>query len=520
MEQGRKSRAWSSIARRFRSSAERLRITDEKNSRKSDASTINPSIITPSTISPSSPDKQEESSVNTPNDHCRYSSSIYSRDDKEASDVQSVLLPPSPADETVDPMMTTSARHTHPYRVSDSEWIPASEDPSTPRASVVLGTEGLDRMERSAHLRPVLKIFIQLFAVAKILHVAFLAYGVETDENYPGLAYWIKCAEAEVRTDSLETLIQIVENLYYVLYSRIILEMSAIELCAQFKMEPRPRSNGHQFYLPDPNHMYRVFLAMKDLLDSPNVCAQRHEAVEHRYQEDYIRRLWQKETNRGFNNDDLLGFRRFAMNIVNERTCEFTLKWTALLPFFSEIPAELLALISEKYFAMVPKAVPENDVPTTALPFIHMKAADYALWEKDIIKDHRIATLAKLEGESVGDERRKDPTCHLLHLAKQRKCICHAICYCARECTYNVERACPCAERQLRVALSYYRKGPGRYKFEARVDTLGWACFQGLASLQRNVEDEEMTKELCRAMRLFESEITKERSPIPNFSRS
>lgn len=331
--------------------------------------------------------------------------------------------------------------------------------------------------------------------------------------GHTGLVYWIKRAETEVRTDSLSQLIVIVENLFYTVYSRVVLEMAAIELCAQFKMESRPLTNRHQFYLPDPDHMYRIFLAIKDVLDSPSMSEKLYEGVVHTYQESYIRRLLDKETDRGFNIEDMLGYRRFAMSIVNEKTGTFTQKWSALIPFFENIPAELMALISEKYFTVVPKIVLEGDMTALELPFIDIKTADFNLWEREIVKDHRQAALAKLEGKFVGELRREEGK-SLLYLAKQHKCICAPVCRCSIECTNSPERLCPCSERQLRMMLAQNRKGPGRYNFASRANTTARVCFESLTFIQRNVRDGQLLQKLEEAIDLFEMEIMKERSPL------
>lgn len=327
-----------------------------------------------------------------------------------------------------------------------------------------------------------------------------------------GLVYWIKRAESDIRTNSLSQLIEITENLFYTLYSRVILEMAGIEIFAQFKMESRPLTNRHQLYLPDPDHMYRIFLTIKDVLDSSAICEDVNEAVVHAFQEGYIRRILRKENDKGFNIDDMLGYRRFAVSVVNDKTNQFTKKWNLLIPFFDSVPAALMALISEKYFAIVPKVVLEDDILTSELPFIDIKSADYGLWEKEIIKDHRMAALAKLEGKSLGDVRSKEAN-HLLHQVKQHKCICTSLCCCAHECTNDPERFCPCSERQLRVMLAQTRKGPGRFNFTTRANTMGRACFEGLTVLKRDIRENDLLLQLRGTIELFEMEITKERLP-------
>lgn len=341
---------------------------------------------------------------------------------------------------------------------------------------------------------------------------------MQLDDSESSLNYWIERAEAEIRTDSLSDLIELVENLFYTLYSRVQVEMAGIELCALFTMDPRPTTTHKQFNLPDPNHLYRIFLACKDVLDSPLVCETSEAAIisglVSQYQENHIRRLISKGSVKGFNQDDLLGYRRYAINIVSDRSSAYCKKWNQLIPFFDSIPSEVMVLISEKYFALISKEVPEADVPTSELGFVNLKAISPTQWEKEIILDHRMAALGKLEGKTVGEERREDDKVRLLNVVRSHKCICTSVCFCAHECTNDVERWCPCAERHLRIMLAKRRKGAGRFKFTTRANTLARACFQGLANLRRNVSDDQLLVEIQAAFEIFEMEIEKERSGV------
>jgi hypothetical protein len=323
--------------------------------------------------------------------------------------------------------------------------------------------------------------------------------------------YWIKRAEAEVRTGELAVLIEIVENLFYALYSRVIIEMAGIELCALFKVELRPAAGSRQFHLPDPNHMYRIFLACKDNLDNYNVCELLREEIVHKWQEVFLRRLAKKEIENGFNPDDLLGYRQFARNVVSDPRSAYVTKWCFLVPFFPSIPKEILIIMSEKWFTIVPKATLPDDVPSSQLPFIDLKRADPKQWEKEIIQDYQLASLGKLEGRSIGDERRDDPKIRLLNLAKCRKCICASTCLCAKECTHYVESACPCSERYVRLMTARLSKGPGRFDFSTRANTAARACWEGLARLRWDVSDEAFLLEWSEAFAVFELEIQKER---------
>lgn len=90
--------------------------------------------------------------------------------------------------------MALNRRHSRPYKVSSNEWVSVSETSvSSGRASKVLSMEDLSDLQVSAHTKGVLRVFSKIYALAKILHVAFLAYGVEvciTSASDWDLEFW------------------------------------------------------------------------------------------------------------------------------------------------------------------------------------------------------------------------------------------------------------------------------------------------------------------------------------------
>jgi hypothetical protein len=170
-------------------------------------------------------------------------------------------------------------------------------------------------------------------------------------------------------------------------------------------------------------------------------------------------------------------------------------------------------MMSEKYLTVVPVSVAPDDVPFDKLPFIDPNKTDEATRDKETIKDHRLATLAKLEGTTIGDERHKDPQYRIYHIAKQHKCVCFGLCRCAKECTMDVVRKCPCAERHVRIMTAKrapYFRWPG-YAFPTTAGTMTRMYFQGLASLKRSVTHVQISRELMRAFESMDALITSER---------
>ncbi|KAJ5644572.1 hypothetical protein N7507_010583 [Penicillium longicatenatum] len=412
--------------------------------------------------------------------------------------------------------------HSRPYRVSSGEWVTAvtSSSPSPSPTygasrvtSQVLSLDDLTNIEIATHFAVVLKIFSQIYAIAKLAQIAFMGYGIELDNSETGLKYWIDRAEANIGTVSLGELITIVEHLFYVVYARIKLEMAGIELCALYKMESRPAmTKDRPFYMPEPNHLYRIFLLFKDILDSPRICEERDNNLISRFMENYVRLLICKDARLGpFVIDDILGYRRYAYSIVNNRHSTYCKKWDSLISIFPDFPPETMTVLSERYFTMTPKQVPDCDIPVNELPFTNLELIDPVLREREIILDHRIGTLAKLEGKCIGDCRRENDKIRLLHEVKHSKCICKSACFCARKCTYDVERRCPCAERQLRMQLAIHRKRTGDFEFVTRVNTVILAGFQGLAALKEDAREDAIAGGIVEIFEVLLMEIHKER---------
>ncbi|KAJ6115977.1 hypothetical protein N7523_006394 [Penicillium sp. IBT 18751x] len=410
--------------------------------------------------------------------------------------------------------MASSRRHSCTYTISSEEWVTPS---SSSGISRVLPMDDLDLMQLSIHFGTVMKVFTKVYALAKIMHVVFMAYGVELDDSINGLTYWTKRAEDEIRTDQLATLIDIVEHLFYTLYARLQIEMAAVELCALIRRGKRPLSTHFKFVLPNNDHLYRIFTACKDFLDSPMVCGNPRAAILPglvvEFQECYISNLICSNILHRVD-DDPMRYRRYAKAILAEPTSSYRKKWRGLIPFFDSIPADLMAILCEKYFTAFPKKVPELDTPLSELGLVDPKME--ASWEEDVIQDHRLSALSMLEGKSIGEMRRDDPKTSIYAMSKTHKCICNSVCFCAEACTRHdgVEKWCPCAERHIRIMLARRRKPTGGDKLHVRANTLAWVCFQGLAGLKEDVQERQLLLEVFEMFNIFDMEIQKQRSGL------
>lgn len=292
-----------------------------------------------------------------------------------------------------------------------------------------------------------------------------------------------------------------------------MLELAGTELCSLFPITDRPITKNSLYYLPSPCHMYRILLAFKDTLDSPSICEHVHHELLNQYLESYIRRLICSDARRGPpQSDDALGYYQHALAIAHNRESDFRHKWDRLVDCFADFPPHTVASLSARYLTVLPRAYPPVETATADLPFVNLKCIPEATWEKILILDHRYSALAQLESRTVGEQRRADPECDILNDARYCRCICKSNCSCAKECSYDVERACPCSEWQLRLQIVHRRESDGGHEFATRINTIAVAAFQGLNFLKRGLSDAAFVEAAKESFALIEMEVQKERS--------
>lgn len=326
-----------------------------------------------------------------------------------------------------------------------------------------------------------------------------------------GLLYHVARIEEVISSDSIAILVDAVEGLYYALLSRLIMEMANVDLCSCFHLNLHGMTSRASCTLPEPAQLFKIFLFCKRLLESSAVCRNINKELVRQHQSAYVRHAINVSESLGIFMNDMLGYRRDIISVASDKSSPFRQKWTNGGLLYYMPPEEVLTMLSEKYLALTPKVTFQDELPISELPFVNSELADPEVWERELIKDHRQATLAKLEGKCVGDVRREDDRRRLSDYVKEYKCICRSSCSCAWDCTLDPERHCPCAERQMRVLLVRRRKGLGAREFGIRCSSLAKAIFQGISCLRRDVEDHEIAKEFDRAFLLFAEEIQKQR---------
>ncbi|CAG7922480.1 unnamed protein product [Penicillium olsonii] len=410
-------------------------------------------------------------------------------------------------------VLVSSRQRLRLFAVSSDDWIVYPSDSVCLADFEVMLPEGMSLVDESIHLSVVMGILNKLYSMAKLMQIILLSYGTEIDNSHLGLWHWNHQYEENVKSTDLKILITIAENLFYALYARVVIELANIELCGTFQSASRSLPSHRPFLLPEADHLYRIVIAFKDVLDTPNICANFHKDVALHFQQDYISQVVDKAKDLEYPLQDATRYRAYVARIVTDRNGAFCKKWLSLIPFFNVIPDRVMAMLSEHYLTVAPVVVVPDDIPFDQLPFINPDQIADELRDAETKKDHYAATLAKLEGTTIGDERLKDPKSRIYYLAKQRKCVCRGLCRCASECTRLVVNCCPCAERQIRILKmkrDLHSTCPG-LNFVTTAGTMARMYFHGLASLRRGVTDHQISAELQRAFESMDALITNER---------
>ncbi|KAL4944029.1 hypothetical protein BDV06DRAFT_210597 [Aspergillus oleicola] len=402
-------------------------------------------------------------------------------------------------------LTTPSDRPPLPYTVSSPDWNIFSP--------YVKNLEEIEDESVCDWLASVLSVWSRVYTVSKVVVMAFIHYGVDLDEGPDGIIAHMKRAEELVMSNSIADLVENTESLYYALYARLIMEIAGADLCASFTLEFRRLPIKSAFILPEPSQLCKILFMCKQTLDEPTVCVNLRKELVTEHQKHYIRRTTDKLLKTGFILDDLIGYREHALRVVNNKSSDFYRKWNKASVLYRMPPGNVLALQSEKYLSLTPKLAVQQAVPALNLPFIEPSTIPPEIWQRELILDNRQATLAKLEGKCIGEARRDEGRRRLLDFIRERKCICRSVCICALECTQQVERYCPCAERMLSLMVAQRRNSVGPLPFGPRCSALAKAMFQSIASVRSDADDQELSVEIDRAIMIFTEEVRKQRIP-------
>lgn len=296
--------------------------------------------------------------------------------------------------------------------------------------------------------------------------------------------------------------------------------MGHVVLASSFTMNNGEMWSQTSPTLPEPNHVFIILFLCKQMLDDPSVCPGRNQELLDFHQNAYVTDMTEKYED-VHKLPDLVGYRRHIREMAEDRFSETFGKYTSLYPMARDFPISVLAYLSEKYISLGPRIMPTGVViGPHPLPFVDLQTRNPDLWESNVIKAHRAASVALLEGKVVGEVRREDEHCDLMDYVKEKKCVCIRICRCAWECTKEPDILCPCATRWMRSLVIYDPDCP--LDFFERGDILGELTYQLVAALCRDTPDNTIMVEIKGGIHLIREEMVKFRkmdrkSVLPRF---
>ncbi|GLB03674.1 hypothetical protein AtubIFM57258_008916 [Aspergillus tubingensis] len=435
----------------------------------------------------------------------KYSLEVLQQSDEEYRDtVESMGLRSS--DSTG--MSYTSARTApaefpfSPYAVGTVEWNTVT--------GYLKNLDDAQGYDVSSWRNSVLAVYVKVYTVAKVVFMCFIHYGVELDGFQGGLMVCIRDAEDAIASKKIAPLVECVEKLYHALYARLMMELVMVDLCSCFSIEVTRVSSHNNFMLPEPRHLYNIFLTCKQILDSPTVCKIFNKESVRNYQATLVHRAVTKVNSMPFALDDLIGYRRFTLGIIDNLDSSFRQKWAGSGLIYHMPPPKVLIVHSERYMSFTPRNTYQFMIPQQPLPFIQRHNVDPAFTERARTSDHRQAALAMLEGKTVGVLRNQGTMQQLIEYAKRRKCVCQSACSCGQDCTQDPDRLCPCAEWNMILLLSQVNANRGTLGIRDRCTVLSKAVFQELSSIREDVDVFVIGLALNRAVRIFGEEMQKE----------
>ncbi|RAL12099.1 uncharacterized protein BO97DRAFT_443484 [Aspergillus homomorphus CBS 101889] len=358
----------------------------------------------------------------------------------------------------------------------------------------------------------VMNVYTKVYSIAKFVVVVFYFYNVDLDDN-EGLLAHIRRAEELVAAESIKDLVRAVETLYYALYSRLVMEIANAELCSYFHLGIPRVSTEDGFMLPEQHSTLNMLLVCKEALDSPTVCTIFSKDILRQHQAGLVRRAVNMIMATGFSLDDLVGYRRYTLALLEDRASEFRRKWDGPGLTYQMPPKEVLILGSEKFMSFAPRDAIRTKIPQLHLSFLQENAVDPAVWEQEVILGHRQAVLAILESRVVGEIRHADSRRDPIIYARQRRCTCRSACSCAVACTMDPERICPCAGWNLTIMLLRDHRYYPNMKLGDRCIILAKAIFEAISTIRKDEEDLcYLAVEMRGALTVIADEVYKQRA--------
>jgi hypothetical protein len=323
-----------------------------------------------------------------------------------------------------------------------------------------------------------------------------------------GIRFHIERVESEMNQVSTTKLLMTIEDLYYAVYARLNIEIGNLKLCQSFGFDIRKMALSQKLlareYLPESSHLHMIFNACKKILKSDDICGFLDKEIIRQNQADYVRRAVQSSAAAGYHPEDQLSYHRYVQRLVSDPKSPFYQKWYGLNPIYESAPGMVLATLSEKYLALVPKekGIQEQEAK---MKLATESVEDPAKQERKRVFANREAACAMLNGISVGEYRRTEGKWTVRQYVKEKLCVCFGFCSCSIKCTIKSDKPCPCNTRMSIICPT--QEPDDRQTFADRCAELAAAVFEGLCAVEHNATMFEMAMELKDGLDLFHEEV-------------
>lgn len=321
---------------------------------------------------------------------------------------------------------------------------------------------------------------------------------------------YIEKAEMLLQSGSVIDFVFAVEDLYFSLFARLEIEIAFLHFCISFGMKGSRIRRRTDPALPEPSHVYSILTACKEILNDKNVCSGFDARLVDYHQRRFVEEMTRKYQVDGTLPPDATGYRAHVEETIQNPGSYTYQQWRQDFPELRSLPIDILAFLSEKYLPIYPRTISKHSQMKFNLPFVSPEAENPAMWEKDMIRAHRLCALAQLEGKAVGELRREEEPFNVLRYASEQKCVCLEICTCSKLCSKSGSTLCPCSSRWVRGIMIHRPEYEISYPDKNTI--MGELAYESLACLKRDEPEEVKRRELYGGINVIRKEMMKQRS--------
>lgn len=240
--------------------------------------------------------------------------------------------------------------------------------------------------------------------------------------------------QTELVGDCPRELLKAAEDLFYVVYAHLKAEISNIKLRQSFHFGMKNYIGGRPQPIdgPEPNHLKHILQACLALLSSDEISTPLDKLLIRQEQADYAEKAMKTVSVPGNGRGNVPTLQHIE-KMVREPRSHFNDGFRALGLPSDAPPAMILGTLTEKYRGHLRRVAGRSN--------------NRIYEESRRRRANHDASYAKLIGVTVGKYRRDDGKLSQHEYLREKFCICFGSCHCAKGCTAQGDRVCPCNAR-------------------------------------------------------------------------